>query len=398
MPIQPALRQLQLGVRGICGPGHSLDQTVEEREEAEAGGRRPKQGGLMESTDGRRPNRVSEKASQRSRSAALFFFLPLVLCVTSAMNASAQDPSRPARNSPTTPPKIDYERIHFGDVVEIDLVGSLDGDWRGSLSSDGTLSGYSTVSEPIYGLCRETGELAREVSEKLGKLFRNPVVQVRIIDRSGRAEAQVLGAVRSPRRLQIQRPVTLRELLVISGGLSGNLSGVVELYRPGGLSCARTAPEAGGGQFPAAGRFLEIRVQDILRGSVGADPEIGSGDVITVLEAVPAYITGGVARPIQVPTRGDLTLSRAIAMAGGVNKNGNSSKIRIYRIVGGTSRLLEADFDKIEAGVLPDVILQPFDVVEVAEDGKRADSPPPFIRLEERKRLPTEPLPLVVVD
>lgn len=52
-------------------------------------------------------------------------------------------------------PKIRLEElIHLGDVIDVDVLGSLEYDWRGRLDSQGFLSEIPFTKEPVFGLCR----------------------------------------------------------------------------------------------------------------------------------------------------------------------------------------------------------------------------------------------------
>ena len=106
--------------------------------------------------------------------------------------------------------------VHFGDLIEVDVIGSYEYDWRGSLNPEGFLDGLISIEDPIYALCRSEADLASAIERQL-KMLKEPKVAVRILDRSNRAIAFISGAVRSPKRFQIKRRVHLNELLVLSG-------------------------------------------------------------------------------------------------------------------------------------------------------------------------------------
>jgi protein involved in polysaccharide export with SLBB domain len=127
--------------------------------------------------------------------------------------------------------------VHFGDLLEVDVVGSYDYDWRGSLTPEGYLDGFDTIENQIYALCQTEGDLSAAVEKELAKTLRDPKVEVRILDRSNRAVAYLSGAVRSPKRFQIKRNVHLNELLVLSGGITDRSSGEISIFRPANLNC-----------------------------------------------------------------------------------------------------------------------------------------------------------------
>src|SRR5687768_12510566 len=83
--------------------------------------------------------------------------------------------------------------VHFGDLIEVDVVGSLEYDWRGSLNPEGFLDGLDSVPNQVYGLCQSEAGLSAAIEKEL-KFLNNPKVTVRILDRSNRAVAFLSGA------------------------------------------------------------------------------------------------------------------------------------------------------------------------------------------------------------
>lgn len=234
----------------------------------------------------------------------------------------------------------------------------------------------------------------------MSKILRNPQVNVRIIDRSSRPLVILSGAVRIPQRFQVKRKVTLRELIVLSGGLTENSSGSIEIYRPSRISCTARREDSSSGERRAVlqGDFGDISIADMIAGKEGSDPVIGSGDVITVLEALPVYVMGGVVNPRAIATRAELTVSRAVATAGGLAKNADPAKTRIFRRKSGAASVIEVDLEKIKSGTAADVTLAPYDVVEVGERGRAGSPSPPFIRFGGEGPGNVAGLPLRIID
>lgn len=265
------------------------------------------------------------------------------------------------------------DRIHFGDLVDIDVVGSVDYDWRGTLTPEGFLDGFDLIPKQIFVLCRSEADVAAEITTEYARLLRDPKVNVRVIDRSNRAVATLNGAVRIPHRYRIQRAVRLNELIVYAGGILDSASGEIRIQRPKDLSCGgenalvveQTGPNV-----------LLVKISDLLKGTADANPFVLSGDIVTVLEAYPIYVIGGVARPGKIDSREQITLSRAISIAGGLTKKVEKDRIKIYRR-GGEQAIIEADLEKIEAGSAEDPVLKPFDVVDVTITGGRPRRLPP---------------------
>jgi protein involved in polysaccharide export with SLBB domain len=73
----------------------------------------------------------------------------------------------------------------------------------------------------------------------------------------------------------------------------------------------------------------------------------------------------------ELPLRDQLTLGRAIAMAGGPQRLSNTGEVHIYRQkdgVGGQDDL-KYNYDAIKKGKAPDPLLKPFDIIDVRPAG-----------------------------
>ncbi|MEO7674139.1 MAG: SLBB domain-containing protein [Pyrinomonadaceae bacterium] len=264
--------------------------------------------------------------------------------------------------------------IHFGDLIDVDVVGSFEFDWRGTLTPEGFLDGLDKSPNKVYGLCRNESDVAEEIAREYSGFLRNPRVIVKILDRSNRAVAFLDGAVKLPQRFQIRRRIFLNELIILSGGITDNSSGEVRIFRPQSLSCGRKSTVSSDLPDEKASNFA-IRISDLLAGTDGANPQIISGDIVTIVEAAPVFLTGGLNVPKQISLRVETSLSRAVAMAGGVSQDGLENRIRIFRRDGKAGKVIEADLKKILAKKAADPILQAYDVVEVEQKGRGSRKP-----------------------
>ena len=98
---------------------------------------------------------------------------------------------------------------------------------------------------------------------------------------------------------------------------------------------------------------------------------IWPGDIVRVTEGEPVYVTGSVMNPRELVIRDQLTLGRAIAMAGGPRRLAKTSEVHVYRQKEGQAGQddLKFNFDAIKKGKDPDPVLKPFDIVDVGESG-----------------------------
>lgn len=286
--------------------------------------------------------------------------------------------------------------IHLGDLVDVDVVGSTEYDWRGTLSPEGFLDGLDQLPKQVFALCRSEEDVAAEIAAEYGRILRDPKVVVRVLDRSNRAIARMDGAIKTPHRFRIQRRVLLNELIVMAGGITDAASGEIRILRPQDLSCRG---RSGGTIENGRPNIVTVKIADILKGDSAANPVIVSGDIVTILEAYPIYVIGGVNRPGTVDSRSKVTLTRAIAMSGGLIKNAEKKSIAIYRREGGKQSIINVDLSSVEGGGTEDPVLKPFDIVDISERGSRPRRLPPDPDLLGRRmsNVLTQP-PLKVVD
>lgn len=336
-----------------------------------------------------------------------FILIILVVCLWSIPVFSQ---GAPAEN-PAFQINPEKDLVHPGDTIDVDVVGSVEYDWRGTLTPEGFLSGLNFVDEPVFAQCKTEAEVSEAVAKGYSKLLREPKVVVKIIDRSNRPVSTVFGAVKNEQRFQIQRPVLLNELIILSGGLTDRASGEIQIFRPKNVSCAalfKKNKEA----FSEDGsreRFvqtsttdstetLNIKISDLLRGRENSNPTIYSGDIVTILEAEPIYVIGGVAVPKRISSRSQTTLSRAIAGAGGFSKDSNPKQITIFRREGSDTKIIEANFDEIEKNADKDIVLKAFDVVDVGVKGRGKSKLAPIVKEAELSSRNNANLPLKIID
>jgi protein involved in polysaccharide export with SLBB domain len=281
------------------------------------------------------------------------------------------------------------ELIHFGDLIDVDIVGSTEFDWRGTITPEGFLNTSFYNANPVYAFCRSENFIAEEITKIYAKMLRNPQVVVKVLDRSNRSLSVIYGAVRTPQRLKIMRPVKLNEIIVLSGGITEKASGIISILRPPKMDCDETSTDET--------KFLKVNVKDLISGKTEANPLIKFGDVVTVEEAEPIYVIGGVNNPRQFLYREDLTLSRLIAMSGGFSSNADPKQIIIYRRENNETKLINVDFDKVKLRQFEDIELEKYDIIEVGQKDRNKNRPNPKINRFEKGEQ-TANLPLKIID
>ena len=286
-------------------------------------------------------------------------------------------PSQDGASRPSEPAGIDTQGIRNyllgpGDTLDVRVFAQPDLNAIVEVDSDGNISSLPFLESPIPAKCRTDKEIQKDITKAYSKYLKNPQVSVRVAERKSRQPATVFGAVRQPTRVQMQRKVRLNELMVVSGGFTERASGTIQIFHTEPLMCPQPGEEALALPIDQTKAPFEIiKISELRSGKGQANPVVRPGDIVLVTEAEPVYITGSVVAPQGVFLRDQLTLSRALAMVGGVRKEAKSSDVRIYRQKPGATdqEMIRVDYTAIKKNQKPDFFLQPFDIVEVPEAG-----------------------------
>jgi polysaccharide export outer membrane protein len=170
----------------------------------------------------------------------------------------------------------------------------------------------------------------------------------------------------------MMRKVRLNEVMVSAGGFTDRASGTIQIFHTEPVMCPQPGEEAEAS--PAEGSTevpLEVvKLSELRAGNPKSNPVIRPGDYILVTEAEPVYVTGSVVSPMGMYLTEDLTLTRALAIAGGVRKEAKSSDVWIHRKKPGTKEeVIRVNYDAIKKLKAPDVRLQAYDIIDVPEAG-----------------------------
>jgi protein involved in polysaccharide export with SLBB domain len=293
----------------------------------------------------------------------------------------------------STTPNLNEKKnlVYLGDLVEVDVLGSTEFDWRGKLTPEGYLDGLDYVDEPVLAICRSEEEIAQEIAKSYSKFLRNPTVSVKILDTSQRPITTIYGAISRPQRFRIKRPIRLNELIILSGGFTDKVSSELQIFRPRGADCETIFEQP-------ANDFFKINLRDLISGKEESNPYIRIGDLINVFEAESVYIIGGVTNPKQYFFREELTLSRAVSTAGGLTKTANAKDITIFRRENNETQIIEADLEKINGKISEDIKLRANDIIDVGENGKEKKKTLPVININEKREQNLSNLPLKIIE
>jgi polysaccharide export outer membrane protein len=217
------------------------------------------------------------------------------------------------------------------------------------------------IETEIQAACLTEGELAKEISTRYAKFYKNLQVDVFIKEYHSQQVA-VIGAVNDQSRFELQRRVRLLELLTYAKGPSAKAGQTINIVHSTNTSPCKQADES-----DASTAFSSYKLNEVLQGDPKSNPYLEAGDIVTVPEADQVYVVGNVFMPLTIALKEPITLTRAIAMAGGLKQDTRKDKIRVLRQEPGTTIKKEiiVDLYAIEKKRSDDLALAPNDIIDV---------------------------------
>ena len=284
---------------------------------------------------------------------------------------AAQTASRPT--PPTLPADVPTQRGYLvgpGDEITGKVLGEEQFDFVATVDQNGMIE-VPFFEKPIAAKCKSERELRTEVNQLLSKYLRNPQLSLRVTERKSRPPATIYGEVRTPQQVVLTRRSTLLELLSFSGGVTEEAGGMIQIFRTQPPICDEGGDDADWKQANGDALDVPSRMYSLAQVKLGRDeanPVIFPGDVIVVQKAAPVYITGEVVTPQGIYLKeGGMSLSEAIAKIGGVRREAKTKDIKIYRLKPNSKdrEIVSANYDAIKKGEQKDLMLEPYDIVEV---------------------------------
>jgi polysaccharide export outer membrane protein len=281
-------------------------------------------------------------------------------------------PSTSLTVSPTRDDSDQRYRIGPGDVLDIKVFNKPQFNREGVRVDPRGMIRMPLIKEEIVAACHTETELEAIVTQLLKEYVLEPQVTVQIKEYQSEAVA-VLGAVRAPSRFQLQRRVRLLELLTFVNGPADNAGRTVQVVHTGPrMDCGDPShlaePET------AASVIDSYQLSDTLRGDEKSNPYVQPGDVVSIAVADQVYVIGNVVHPTSIALTEPMTVSRAIAMAGGTALDTKKNAIHIIRQTPGAVEKKEIliDLEAINHHKAEDVVLVANDIIDVpASGGKR---------------------------
>jgi polysaccharide biosynthesis/export protein len=263
-----------------------------------------------------------------------------------------------------------------GDEITGKVLGEPQFDFVSTVDEDGKIE-VPFFETPVPAMCKTERDLRTEIGKLLAKYLKNPQLSLRVTQRNSRPPVSIYGEVRQQQQFTLTRRVNLLDVLSAAGGATEKSGGMIQVYHTRPPICASPevmaewkASSADDSDVPSKTYSLS----SVRQGSDGANPEIFPGDIIVVPKSASVYVVGEVVRPgeLSIP-EGGLPLTQAVAMASGITREAKTKAIKVYRRKAGAPQpeALSVNFDAVRSGQEKDILLQPFDIVEVGKAPKK---------------------------
>jgi polysaccharide export outer membrane protein len=202
---------------------------------------------------------------------------------------------------------------------------------------------------PFIGSIHVEGLTVREaqanIAERLRaeQYFENPEVIIQVLD-TVNGSAIITGEVHAI--VPVSNHRSLREVLLIAGGLPPNASHTIKIVR-------------------GEGEPIVVNLGTDLAASTTANILVQPHDIIQITRASLVYVLGAFARQGSVPLdqASPLTLLQLCALSGGIGFEGRYNDLRLIRTVGNERKVVDVDIKKVRDGKADDPVLQANDIV-----------------------------------
>jgi polysaccharide export outer membrane protein len=308
------------------------------------------------------------------------FMRVLILLILGILDfvAAAQELTPQIPNS--SKPSIDVNisrgyQVGPGDIIETKVLGEKDFDFTATVDENGKIE-IPFADQPLTAMCKTERELKAEVTNLVAKYVRNPQVSLRVVERKSRPPATIYGEVLHQQQVILTRQTRLLELLSFAGGVTEKAGGIVQVFRPQPPLCADENELKEWKELAASDMGVPSKIYSLTSVKQGKDesnPIIYPGDIIIVHRAAPVYVIGEVMALREIPlTEKGLSLTEAIAQAGGFSRQAKTKEIKIRRLKANSREreIINVNYEAIKKGLQKDIMLEPEDIVEVGKSGK----------------------------
>jgi polysaccharide export outer membrane protein len=264
------------------------------------------------------------------------------------VNATAN----PLANQSMLYPGEDF-RLGVGDLISVGVF--LQGEYHATVrvGQDGSVELPYIGNIHVEGLSVRAAQNLIADRLRAGMFYAEPEVTIQVID-TVNSTVLITGEVHAT--VPVSSARSLREVLLVAGGLPASASHTLKIVRPG------------------IADPIVVELGTDVASSTAANIPVLPHDIIQISRASVVYVLGSFPRQGAVPLdqATPLTMLQLAALSGGVNFEGKYADLRLIRTVGNERKVVKVDIKKIRDGRAPDPLLQANDILFLPTDDMKA--------------------------
>ena len=247
----------------------------------------------------------------------------------------------------------DQYTVGIEDVLDIKVLGHPDLRSLATVASDGSIT--FPYLGTVYVKGKRLSEIEKELTERLSEGFiKYPSVTVALVKSMSR-KIFVYGEVARSGEIAFEGDMTVVKAISVAGGITTNgLHGKIKVRRM----------QKGKQGY----KDIDIGLRGVIEDSAAGDMPLQPDDIVIVERNKTIFVHGEVSRPGEYVLEKDMTVVKAISVAGGITVNGLYGKVKVRRKQDGSPGYKDIDIDLkgvIEGSATGDMSLQPDDIVIV---------------------------------
>lgn len=245
--------------------------------------------------------------------------------------------------------------VGLGDVLNISVLGHDNLKTTAPVTSDGSITFPYIGRVDVKG--KSLSEIEKEISKRLSSGYiKYPVVTVSL-STFETLKFFVYGEVKNPGRFALEDNMTVLKAISAAGGITPDgFYGSVKLRRKQRNNNAY--------------KEISLDLKNTKEGAINVDMPIEDEDIVVVERSKEFFVYGEVVKPGKFILEDNMTILRAISLAGGFAKYGSPDRVKILRTVPG-----KAEYENIKVDMKgavggqsgKDIRIEPGDIVVVLE-------------------------------
>lgn len=249
----------------------------------------------------------------------------------------------------------DY-RLGAGDLLTVKVYESDE------LNTEVRVSARGEISLPLLNNVDVFNLTTTEAEDKVEKLYQVKYIQdphvIIYIKEHVSKQITLVGAVNKPGTYEYVRKRRLLDVLAIANGLAEKSGTIAYVTREDAITHER--------------KRYAINLQALLkRGDMSQNIVVLGGDLIFVPESGQCFIDGAVRKPGNYALKGKMTITEALALAGGLASYADDDGIKLIRYMGKNREraIVSLSYSDLQAGMGDTLFLQDQDVIFAESSG-----------------------------